>query len=300
MISPDRQADSYEFDPLGPALFPGRNTLRRLLRVSLYAALVLVTLAFLFPLAWMVMTALKSTGDVLARPPVWIPDRWHPGNFAETAAIIPIWRYAWNTLLIGILNVVGTVLSCSLVAYGFSRIQWPGRDALYAATLATLMIPMPLLLVPLYTMFLKAGWIGTFRPLWVPAFFGGAYYIFLLRQFFLTVPPDISDAARVDGAGEGRVFLQIVLPLSRPALIAVALFSFIFVWSDFMSHLVYLTDRDLYTFSLGLYEMHGRQRGSEINLLMAAATMMVAPVMVLFFAFQRTFLRGVTLQDFRT
>jgi len=189
--------------------------------------------------------------------------------------------------------------SSSLVAYGFARIRFRGRGVLFALMLGTMMIPFPVVMVPLYRIFRFLGdhsgmaWLGTFRPLWVPAWFGSAFSIFLLRQFFVTIPDELSEAARIDGCSEWGIYWRIILPLSRPALSVVALFTFMYVWRDFLGPLVYLQRPTQYTLALGLQAFQSQNGGTSWNLLMAAAVLVIAPVIVLFFVAQRTFIEGI-------
>jgi multiple sugar transport system permease protein len=213
----------------------------------------------------------------------------------EILGYIPFLRYARNTLYIAILSVIGVVLSNSLVAYGFSRIKWPGRDLAFTLTLATMMIPSSVLMVPQYVMFKSFGWVGSPKPLWVPAFFGGAFNIFLLRQFFLSLPHELSEAARIDGCSEFSTFKDVILPLAKPALAVVALFHFMFVWNDFQGPLIYLTDQKTYTLAYGLQAYQSQHGGTQWPMLMAAATIVVMPVIVLFFLAQKTFIQGITV-----
>jgi len=202
--------------------------------------------------------------------------------------------YLSNTLLVAVLGVIGTVISSALVAYGLSRIQWKGREALFGVTLSTMMVPFPVLMIPLYAVFRWLGWIGSLKPLFVPAFFGGAFNIFLLRQFFLTIPTELSEAARIDGCSEFAIFWRIILPLARPALSVVALFHFLFVWNDFLGPLIFLTRPETYTMGLGLQQYQSQNGGSEHHLLMAASALLVLPIIVLFFFAQRTFIQGIS------
>jgi multiple sugar transport system permease protein len=202
--------------------------------------------------------------------------------------------YLSNTLLVAVLGVTGTVLSSALVAYGLSRVQWRGRETLFNITLSTMMVPFPVLMIPLYSVFRSLGWIGTLMPLWVPAFFGSAFNIFLLRQFFLTIPSELSEAARIDGCSELAIFWRIILPLARPALSVVALFHFLFVWNDFLGPLVFLTRPETFTMALGLQQYQSQNGGSEQHLLMAASTLLLLPIVVLFFFAQKTFIQGIS------
>lgn len=198
-----------------------------------------------------------------------------------------------NTVIVCVLGVIGTVLSNALVAYGFARLKWRGRDAFFALTLATMMVPFPVLMVPLYGLFKELGWIGTLLPLWVPAWFGGAFNIFLLRQFFRTIPEELSEAARIDGASEWRIFWRVILPLSKPVLAVVALFHFLYAWNDFLGPLLYLTRRPTYTLALALQQYQSQQGGVQWHHLMAASAVVILPVVVLFFFTQKTFVQGI-------
>jgi multiple sugar transport system permease protein len=206
---------------------------------------------------------------------------------------VSFWTFLGNTLTVCVLGVIGSVLSNALVAYGFARVKWPGRDAFFALTLATMMIPGPVLMVPLYTEFRAFGWVGTLLPLWVPSFFAGAFNIFLMRQFFLTIPEDLTEAARIDGCSEWMIFWRIVLPLSKPVLAVVALFSFLGGWNDFMGPLIYLTRKHTFTLALALQSYQSRHNGVEWNYLMAASVVVILPIVVLFFLTQKTFIRGI-------
>lgn len=224
-----------------------------------------------------------------------VAPRW--GNFGDAVDEMKFFpRYLTNTLVLCTLMVIGTVASSSIVAYGFSRIDWPGRDKVFLIVLATMMIPFPVIMVPLYGLFRQLDWIGTLRPLWVPTFFAAsAFNIFLLRQFFRTIPKELSESARIDGCSEFRIFLQIVLPLAKPALTVVALFQFLAAWNDFLGPLIYLTDQKDFTLALGLQFFQSQHGGTPWHLLMAASTLIVIPVIVLFFLAQRTFIEGVSM-----
>jgi multiple sugar transport system permease protein len=202
--------------------------------------------------------------------------------------------YLANTLLVAVLGVLGTVASSALVAYGLSRIRWKGRDTLFNLTLSTMMVPFPVLMIPLYGVFRELGWIGTLLPLWVPAFFGSAFNVFLLRQFFMTIPTELSDAARIDGCSEFGIFWRVILPLARPALAVVALFHFLFVWNDFLGPLIFLTEPETFTMALGLQQYQSQHGGSEWHLLMGASALLVVPIIVLFFFAQKTFIQGIS------
>lgn len=284
------------------AIKPKRSTRRyRWVRtLALHLVLIALSTLFMLPLLWMVSTAIKPVEQTMASPPVWIPSdpQWH--NFysafthnAEDLGYIPFLAYGQNTLFVTILAVIGAVFSNALVAYSFARLQWKGRDVLFGITLATMMVPGPVLMVPLYVLFKEFGWIGTFRPLWVPAFFGSAFSIFLLRQFFKTIPMELSEASRIDGASEWQTFSQVIMPLAKPALSVVALFTFMWTWNDFMGPLLYLTDQRTFTLSMGLQFFQSQHTGTPWNLLMAASLIVILPVIVVFFFAQKVFIQGI-------
>jgi multiple sugar transport system permease protein len=253
---------------------------------------------FIFPVYWMVVTSLKSVPEVFSLPPVWWPAELRWSNYPEALEYFPFLRYVGNTLQIAVPVSIGTTLSSALVAYGFARLRWPGRDKVFYLVLATLMIPNWVTLVPLYLLFDDLGWVNTYRPLVVPSWFGSAFSIFLLRQFFLRQPQDLIDAARIDGASHLRIFAQIVVPLSRPALAVVALFAFIGSWTDFFTPLVYLTDSDKYTLQLGLFSFFSQHFVNWPGF-MAASVVVLAPVTILFFLTQKTFIEGITFTGLR-
>jgi len=263
-------------------------------RALAHLALIVCGGAFLVPFAWLISTSLKSDPQIFVFPPQWIPRPVLWRNYIEALRYIHFLTYLRNTTYVCALVVVGTALSSSLVAYSFSRLRWPGREVLFLVALATMMVPLQVTLIPLVILFERMGWIGSFRPLWAPAFLGSAFFIFLLRQFFLTIPLELSDAARIDGASEFDIYWRIILPLAKPALATVILFAFIGSWNDFLGPLVYLSDESNYTLALGLQQFQS-QHESQWAYLMAASTVISLPVILLFFFAQRTFIRGIAL-----
>lgn len=263
-------------------------------RIAIYAALIVTGLLFSTPFLWMLSTSLKAPAQLFRLPPEWIPNPVLWSNYERAVTYIPFFKYLGNTLYIAIFNVIAAVLSCSLVAYGFARIPWPGRNAVFFVLIATLMIPFPVTLIPTFLIFRDLGWINTLHPLTIPSLTGSAFFIFLLRQFYMTIPEELSSAARIDGASEFAIYWRIILPLARPALAVTALFTFLGSWNDFLGPLIYLSDRDLYTLAIGMYGFLSRTR-TEWGPLMAAATTMISPIIILFFLAQRTFIQGVTL-----
>jgi len=215
-------------------------------------------------------------------------------NYPEALTYIPFLRYTLNTLIICALTVLGAVFSNSLVAYSFGRIRWPGRDILFVVLLSTMMIPAQVTMIPVFTIFKSLGWVNTIKPLVVPAFLGNAFFIFMLRQFYRSIPQELSEAAKLDGCSELDTYWRVILPLAKPALAMVALFTFIGAWNDFMGALIYLNDDLKYTLSLGLQQFVS-QHGPEWSLLMAASTVMTLPIVALFFLTQKTFIEGITL-----
>jgi multiple sugar transport system permease protein len=270
--------------------------------------LILVCALFLLPFYWMVNTALKSTEDLLVYPPLLWPTEFVWSNFRDAVEYIPFWQYLRNTSIITMLTIFGSVISNPIIAYGFSRIEWPGRDQIFYLVLATVFIPFPVLIVALFDIFAKTprpvldgwqlawegNWINTYLPLVVPMFFGNAFWIFLMRQFMLQIPYEISDAARIDGASEFRIFYQIVLPQALPAIGVISIFAGLHAWNDFLGPLIYLQDETKYTLSIGLTFFQS-QREIQFSLLMAASTLIVLPVVALFLLFQRAFVEGISL-----
>jgi multiple sugar transport system permease protein len=260
-----------------------------------YALLVFISGFFILPWVWMITTSLKNPHELAVYPIVWIPDPIRWDNYIAAFQRADFTRYLGNTLLVALPSVLGAVLSNSLVAYGFARVRWPGRGWLFGTVLATLILPAFVTFIPLYLIFKQLNWINTYLPLVVPTYLGSPFFIFLLRQFFMTLPEELADAARVDGASELRIFSQIILPLSKPALAVVALFQFIGSWNDYFGPLIYINDRALYTISLGIANMRASYGFSNFAWIMAATCLSVLPIIVLFFFAQRTFIEGIAL-----
>ncbi len=263
-------------------------------RIVTHVVLIILSLIFLLPFFWMVSGSLKTDSELLALPIMWWPQIVDLGNYVYGLQALPFAQFIFNTLVICVLSMVGAVFSCSFVAYGVSRIDWPLKTPLFVIILATTMLPFYVTMVPLFTLFRSMGWVNTYLPLIVPTFLGIPFYIFLLRQFFLTIPRDFSDAAKIDGANELEIFFRIILPLAKPALAAVALFQFLNSWSDFLGPLIYLSDTSKYTISVGLAAFQG-QYSSEYGAIMAVSVVLVIPVVIIFFFAQRTFIQGITL-----
>ena len=270
-------------------------------RPVVHLILLLVCAAAILPALWMVSTSLKTLDQAMAYPPQWLPWPVEFHNYWDvlTSGTADFLRWTRNTLVIAVLGVTGTTLSSALVAYGFAKIKFKGRGVLFALMLSTMMVPFPVTMVSLFSIFSWVGthtgiqMLGTFKPLWLPAWFAGAFNVFLLRQFFLTIPDDLSEAARIDGCTEFGIFWRIILPLARPALTVVALFAFIGIWNDFLGPLVYLQRPEQFTLALGLQNFQSQHGGTPWHQLMAASVMVIAPVVALFFMAQKTFIEGI-------
>lgn len=264
-------------------------------RCVIYTILIGFSLIFSVPFYWLITTSIKIPDEIFAYPIVWVPSAITLDHYIGAFTIVPLARYISNTMIIAIATVIGAVLSNALIAYGLARIDWSLAKPLFAIFLATMMVPGAVTMIPVYIIFKTLGWLDTYLPLTVPSYFGAAFFIFLLRQFFLTIPLELSDAARIDGASELQIFSRIVLPLAKPALATVALSQFIGSWENFIGPLIYLNNKDLYTIAIGLAMFRNEYGLREIGPLMAASTIMILPVIALFFLTQRTFIQGITL-----
>jgi ABC-type glycerol-3-phosphate transport system permease component len=274
------------------SLLAGRQVRRLLSAGAIHGTLIAGLVFVFFPIAWAASTSLKHPGDIFLYPPTWIPNpiRWE--NYVQAMTKADFGRYFLNTTFITVVDIVAKVMSCSLVAFSFARLRWWGRDFLFIVMLSTLMLPQQVTLIPQFIIYRQLGWIDTFMPLIVPNLFGGPFFTFLLRQFFLSIPTDLDDAARIDGCSSWGVFWRIILPLSRPALMMVAIYVFNITWNDFFGPLIYLHNRNNYTISLGLQAFQ-TQSGPEWHLIMAASLVAMLPVLILFFFGQRYFIQGV-------
>jgi len=257
--------------------------------------MILLSCIFMIPLVWIVSTSLKQQGEVFAYPPVWIPNpiQWH--NYAEALNRAPLLRWLANTATITLIAMVGNVVMSSFVAFGFARLRFPGRDALFVLLLSTMMLPEVVTIIPRFILFKALGWLDTILPMVVPPFFGGgAFNIFLVRQFYLTIPKDYDEAARIDGASNFAIWRRVLVPLSMPVLTAIGIFSFVYHWNDFLHPLLYLFTEDKKTLALGLRAFINPYDASW-HISMAASMFLVVPIMVLFFIGQRYFIKGVVM-----
>ncbi|MFC5817831.1 carbohydrate ABC transporter permease [Nonomuraea harbinensis] len=267
-------------------------------RLLLYLALLAGAVPTLLPFVWLVRSALMRDAQMFVAPPEWIPSPFQWSNFSEALTTQPFGRYFVNTLVIAVVSVLGTVLTCSVAAFSFSRLRWRGRDVVFALLLTGVMLPYAVTLIPTFVMWQRLGALDTIAPLTVPSWFagagGGVFNVFLLRQFFLTIPFELDEAAYIDGASPWRVFWTVVMPLSRPAIIVVTIFAFIGTWNDFLGPLLYLQSEENYTLSLGLASFQSIYL-TQWGYLMAASAAVIAPIIALFFLLQRYFIEGVTL-----
>ncbi len=263
-------------------------------RFLIYFLLITGAVVVMVPFAWTISTSLKTEKQTLDFPPTWIPDPVAWENYPTALTARPFATYYQNSILIAVANTLGMTLSSAVVAYGFARTRFPGRDKLFLLVLATMMLPFHVLVIPRFILFKELGWLDTFLPLIVPNFFGGAFSIFLLRQYFMTIPLDLDEAARIDGAGHFRIFWHIILPLARPALGVVAVFEFLASWRDFFGPLIYINSSKNFTVPLGLYTFQ-TEYFTEWHLFMAASAVAMAVPLLVFFIAQKYFIDGVAL-----
>ncbi len=271
----------------------------RLTRWAVRLVLVAVGITFMMPFYWMLSTSLKADAQLAVFPPVWVPQPLMWSNYADAVTEQPFFLYLQNTAIICAATVVGVVLSSSVCAYGFSRIAWRGRNVLFFLMLSTLMLPYQVTMIPLFLQFRSLGWVNTYLPLTVPTFFGNAFFIFLFRQFYLGLPAELSDAARIDGCSELGIYGRIILPLTIPALAATAAFTFINTWNDFFSPLIYLTRPQLFTVSIALRAFIDASSASSLGPLFAMSVLSLLPVLGFFVAFQRLLTQGIVSTGFR-
>jgi len=276
-----------------------------LLRLFLiYVLLLAAAFLFLLPFYWMLNTALKVPNQVFALPPVWFPKPVMWSNFLTAFTIQyetdpPVYNYALNTVIVSFNGVISTLFSSALVAYAFARLEFPGKNVVFLGILSTLMIPFAVVMVPQFIIWKELGWLDTLWPLMVPHWFGSAWNIFLLRQFFMTIPREYDEAAYLDGASRWLIFVRIILPLSKPALAAVAVFAFVFFWNDFLGPLIILSTPENFTLTLFLANFSVAYRGTPWHLYMAAALIIILPCLILFFFSQNAFLKGITVTDLK-
>ena len=272
----------------------------RMIGRSVFYAIAIVTAAgFMIPFVWAVFSSFKSPGDLTSYPPKLFPRIWHPENYLTVFQRVPYARWAWNTLFVSVVATFGAVLSASMVGFSFARFRYPGRDIIFMITLSTMMLPGEVTLIPLYIVYAKMHWLDSFKPLTIPAYFGGgAFLIFMMRQFFMTIPLDLDEAARIDGASYLRIYSQIVMPLSVPALATAAVLTFIGNWDNFMGPFIILNTRDKFTLAVGVRYFSSLSDPDGVptqHLLMASSLMMTVPIIILFFLAQSFFVRGIVM-----
>jgi multiple sugar transport system permease protein len=263
------------------------------LRLLIYGLLISGAVVMLIPLLWLLSSSLKDSGRIFLFPPQWLPDPWRPENYRVVFQQIPFVRFYVNTIVVTLLAMIGQVLAASLVAFGFARLRFPGRDLLFLVLLATIMIPYQVTLIPTFVLFRLLGWLDTYMPLILPYWLGGgAFYVFLLRQFYMRLPLELDDAARIDGASTFGIYRQVILPQAKPALGVMAVFTFLGHWNDFFNPLIYLNTTEKYTLALGINLFRGYQV-TQWHLLMAASVMMTLPCILLYAFAQRYFIQGI-------
>jgi multiple sugar transport system permease protein len=298
-----------EADRMTPAVAPAHaasgfrfshQTRTRLYEVLFQVVLIACSVVMLIPFVWLISTSLKIRGTEFTFPPVWIPRPavWMNYYTAFFDSGLPFPRFLLNTVIITVASMIGTLFSSSLAGFGFARMRFPGRDQFFVLVLSTLMLPEIVTQIPSYLLFRLFGWIDTFLPFIVPAFLGGsAFNIFLFRQFFMSIPYELDEAARIDGANTMQIYLRVILPLSKPVLATVAIFTFLNSWNSFLGPLIYLNSLENMTLAVGLRAFQGL-RGTEWNLMMAAAAIMMVPVLIVFFLAQRYFIQGIVTSGF--
>lgn len=272
---------------------------KKISKSIIYIILFFISFVCLVPFYWMIRSSLMDMSQIFTMPPIWIPKPIKFSNYKEALTMLPFGRYFLNTLFVVVFTVLGTVITSSLCAYSFSRIEWKGRDTVFGILLTAMMIPFAVTLIPTFIGWQKLGVVNSYAPLIVPAWLGGGVFnVFLLRQFFRTIPKELDEAARIDGAGHFTIYSKIIMPLSKPSLIVVSLFSFMGSWNDFLGPLVYLNDGDKFTLSLGLMQFQGMY-SAQWQYMMAAATVVLVPIVIIFFIGQKYFIEGISMSGMK-
>jgi len=270
-----------------------------MIRLAIYAMLALISLLSLFPFFWLIRSSFMSSGEIFAMPMRWLPERFRWENYRYAITTFPFFQYFQNTLTLVVLNMAGNIFCSSFVAFGFSRIEFKGRNICFALVMSTMMIPYSVIQLPQFIIWLKLGLYDTLVPLWLPSFFINAFFIFLVRQFYMTIPRDYDEAATIDGANLLQVYWKILIPLSKPVLATVGVFTFMWTWNDFLGPLIYLKSKDNYTLALGLQSFLDRYV-NQWHYLMAASTVVILPMILLFFMAQRFFIEGITFTGLKS
>lgn len=266
---------------------------KNLKKTCVYTILIFFSLLFLAPFFWLLTTSVKGPEEVFLFPPKWIPSVWHFENFMKAWNLQPFNLFLKNSLIVVVLSTIGQVFSSSLVAFGFARFEFRGRNFLFMIVLATMMIPWDVTMIPLYMQFNFLGWINTLKPLIVPSYFGSAFFIFLLRQFLMGIPKDLDEAAKIDGANAFQIYWKIYLPLMKPALVLISVFNILGTWNDYLGPLIFLNDQRKYTLSLGLSQFKG-MNGVDTTSMMAITTLICLPPLIMFFIAQKHIIDGVS------
>ena len=274
-------------------------TRRRLATLARHLLLIVVAIPFVVPFYWLVVSSFKTNADLLNLPPTFWPSPWTLTDMQSAVGVSGFWDYVRNTTYITLFNVVATVVSSAIIAYPFARIKFPGRNFLFVLVLITLILPPWTTLIPTYYLYKWIGWLGTLRPVTWPALTGNSFFIFLLRQFMMTIPYDLSDAARMDGCSEYRIFYHVIVPLIKPALATTALFTFLWTYNDFFNPLIFLNDPSNYTLSLGVYQFVINHGVVDMGAIMAYSLILTIPPVVLFFFTQRTMIQGVAMSGLK-
>ena len=267
---------------------------QRIKKLTSYLVMTVIGIVLIIPLLWMVFTSLKPMEEIVRYPPTFFPEEINFSNYLDTINAFPFWQYATNTLFITVLVVFGNVLSNSFIAYGFAKLDFPGKKLIFSLVLSTMMIPGFVTMIPQYVLFSKIGWVGTYLPLIIPSFFGNAFNIFLMRQFYLSINNELIEAAKMDGANHLYIWSHLMIPLTKPALITIAINSFNGAWNDFLGPLLYIQNQEKYTLQIGL-QVFQNQSTTQWNYLMAGATLVLLPTILLFFFAQRYFIEGMDL-----
>lgn len=267
-------------------------------KTGIFLLIASIAVVYFVPVYWMLISSLKNENEIFEYPPVFFPSELHFENYIEMVDFMPFFKYAGNTLFIAILSTLGILLSCSTVAYALAKLKWKGRKIYFIVMLATMLLPYQAQMIPLYMLFKELGWIGTYLPLIVPNFFGVATYIFLLRQFMLGIPKELTESAFIDGAGHFKIFLSIIIPLIKPALFAVALFAFFANWADFLGPLIFINKQEKFTLAIALTRFTTGFK-TEWELLMCACVLFSLPIAVVYFFTQKYFVEGVTFSGIK-
>ena len=276
------------------SIWQSRKIRQKITSVISHLILIIGAFIMIVPFIWMLSTSFKAPGNTFVYPPEWIPRPFVWQNYVEMWQALPFSQFFLNSVKISTLSTIGQLLTCSMGAFAFSILKFKGRDLLFLLLIATLMIPYQVTLIPTFILFSKIGWVGTHLPLWVPAFWGGAFGTFLLRQFYLTIPIDLAESARIDGANIFQIFTHIYLPLSKPAMATLGIFTFMWSWNDLLNPLIYVSELKQLTLTVGL-SFFQNQYGGKWTLMMAGAVVSILPILLIFFFAQKYFIQGIAM-----